>query len=518
MQTLLHFFWEKRAEIAEQTLQHLWITLTSLGIALVVGLSLGIVLTRRPRLAGSVLGAVNVIQTIPSLALLGFLLPLVGIGVVPAIIALFLYALLPIVRNTYAGITEVAPDVREAARGLGMTDWQVLTRVELPLAVPVIFAGIRTAMVINIGIATLCALIAAGGLGEFIFRGIALNNVNLILAGAVPAALLALAFDGLLGLVQRHIRRLVKPVLFTAAGLFLVFVPYQALTSYGSDQLRAGFPSEFVERADGYTGLRQAYGLDLAVSELEIGLMYEAVRNGDVDVISGFSTDGRIEAYHLRVLEDDKQYFPPYYAAPLVRNATLRRYPELKDALAWLDDRISEAEMMRMNYQVDEAKQTPQQVAANFLQQKGLKLVPKRAGNAQVQIGSKNFTESFILAELLGLVIEARTGLTTETKLGFGGTKLVFDALTHGDIDLYPEYTGTGLLALLQADEATIDSVTFDRERVYRYVQREMQTRYDVQWLQPLGFNNTHAMMMRESQAEELGLRTISDLANFTQK
>ena len=152
-------------------------------------------------------------QTIPSVALLGFLLPLLGIGVVPAIVALFLYALLPIVRNTSTGIEEVDEFVREAARGMGMSDIQILTKVELPLAVPVIFAGIRTATVINVGVATLCALIASGGLGEFIFRGIALNNVNMILAGAIPAAMLAMFFDFVLGILQKFIRQLIKPVL-----------------------------------------------------------------------------------------------------------------------------------------------------------------------------------------------------------------------------------------------------------------------------------------------------------------
>ena len=152
------------------------------------------------------LGFVNIIQTVPSIALLGFMLPFFGIGVTPAIIALFLYALLPIVRNTYAGIQGVEPLVVEAARGLGLSDRQVLQQVELPLALPMIFAGLRTATVINIGVATLCALIAAGGLGEYIFRGIAVNNTNMILAGAVPASLLAIVLDVLLGALERGLQ------------------------------------------------------------------------------------------------------------------------------------------------------------------------------------------------------------------------------------------------------------------------------------------------------------------------
>ena len=148
----------------------------------------------------------GVIQTIPSLALLGFLLPLVGIGTTPAIIALFLYALLPIVRNTYTGIKEIDPAIKEATIGMGMTHFQMLRYVEFPLAFPVILAGIRTSTVINVGVATLCALIAAGGLGEFIFRGISLNNTQMILAGAIPASLLAIILDGTLGLIQKHYR------------------------------------------------------------------------------------------------------------------------------------------------------------------------------------------------------------------------------------------------------------------------------------------------------------------------
>ena len=187
-------------KLLQQTLTHIGLTFISLLLALVIGVPMGILIARKQGLAGSVLGVAGVLQTVPSVALLGFLIPLLGIGIGPALVALFLYALLPIIRNTYVGITEVSPLVKEAARGVGMTPNQVLTKVELPLALPVIFAGIRTATVINVGVATLAAYVAAGGLGEFIFSGIALSNTGMMLAGAIPAALLAIGFD--FGLAQ----------------------------------------------------------------------------------------------------------------------------------------------------------------------------------------------------------------------------------------------------------------------------------------------------------------------------
>ncbi|WP_317128365.1 ABC transporter permease [Hymenobacter radiodurans] len=210
--TELLAFWQAQAgKLGHQTLQHIGLTAASLLLAVLVGVPLGLLLTRRPRLAPAVLGFTGVLQTIPSIALLGFLIPVLGIGPQPAIFALFLYSLLPIVRNTLTGVQGVSPAVVEAARGLGLTDGQVLRRVELPLALPVLFAGIRTATVINVGVATLAAYIAAGGLGEFIFGGIALNNPAMILAGAIPAAALALGFDAALARLQRlSARRLTR--------------------------------------------------------------------------------------------------------------------------------------------------------------------------------------------------------------------------------------------------------------------------------------------------------------------
>jgi osmoprotectant transport system permease protein len=207
---VLEFFVRHRREIATLTGEHLWLVSVSMALAIAIGVPLGILLTRRPGWKAVVLGTNNVIQTIPSLALFGLLLPLPWLGVRAdrlTIAALTLYALLPIVRNTYVGISGVDAPVREAAVGMGMTSGDLLRHIELPLAAPVILAGVRVSTVITIGVATIAAAIGAGGLGEFIFRGLAMVDNHVILAGAIPAALMALLADFALGLVQRFVQR-----------------------------------------------------------------------------------------------------------------------------------------------------------------------------------------------------------------------------------------------------------------------------------------------------------------------
>ena len=207
MSELARFFWERRSEIAALTGQHLLLVVASAAIAVAIGVPLGVALTRRPRLSRPVLGAANVVQTIPSLALFGFLIPiplLGGIGARTAIVALVVYGILPILQNTHAGIRSVDPAVVEAATGLGMTDRQRLLWVELPLAFPVVLAGVRIAVVVGIGLATIAAAIGAGGLGVLIYRGVATVDHRLILAGAVPAAVLALLADFLLGRLEKR--------------------------------------------------------------------------------------------------------------------------------------------------------------------------------------------------------------------------------------------------------------------------------------------------------------------------
>ena len=207
-------FWtfalQNRAQIADLTLEHLWIVGISTLLAVAIGIPLGILITRKPTLHKPVIAGANIIQTIPSLALFGFLLPAPWIGdraVRLAILALTLYALLPLIRNTYAGIKGVDHSVVEAARGMGLTDWQLLCKVELPLAASVILAGVRVAVVISVGLATIAAAIGAGGLGELIFRGLAMVNNAVILAGAIPAALMALCADAILGFLERRFAR-----------------------------------------------------------------------------------------------------------------------------------------------------------------------------------------------------------------------------------------------------------------------------------------------------------------------
>lgn len=203
------FFTQYGAEVASLTVEHIWLTAAAMLFSAAIAIPVGVWLTRAPRWANPILGIANVLQTIPSLAMFGFLLPLPWLGERAAriaIVALTAYALLPILRNTYAGIRGIDPSVIEVARALGLTDAQRLFKVELPLAASFILAGLRTAMVTCIGIATIAAAVGAGGLGELIFRGVASVDNRLVLAGAVPAALLALAADTLLGVLERWFR------------------------------------------------------------------------------------------------------------------------------------------------------------------------------------------------------------------------------------------------------------------------------------------------------------------------
>jgi osmoprotectant transport system permease protein len=508
--SLIDFFLRDRQEVLQLTFQHLYLVVVATGAALTVGVPLGILLTRRPELSRPVLGAANVLQTIPSLALFGFLIPLLGsygIGRVPAIIALFLYSLLPIIQNTFAGINGVDKGIREAGRGMGMTDWQLLTQVDLPLALGVIIAGVRVATVISVGTATIAAAIGAGGLGMFIFRGLRMNDNQLILAGAVPAALMALTADFLLGWFERVLTP--GSVLVTSKArnwigltlILLVFVAIALLLSRGerlsasphvvvgskdfTEQVilgellaqaiesgtgirverrlelagdlchramlegqidayveytgtafaailrhqpltdahevyqkvqqeyasrwnikwfgplgfnntfailvrwhdanrlklkkisdiarvgphwRAGFGQDFMSRQDGYPGFARTYGLRFAEPprEMDLALTYRALANGQVDVIAGNSTDGLIDKLGLYQLEDDRHYFPPYEAAPLVRQQTLERFPQIANAVQRLVGKLSDAEMRKLNDAVDSEHRDVKAVVGEF--------------------------------------------------------------------------------------------------------------------------------------------------------
>jgi osmoprotectant transport system permease protein len=206
---VFQFIWQNHAQVLELTLEHLWLVGWSTFFAVLIGIPLGIVIARHPASSKPVLAGANIIQTIPSLALFGFLLPMPWLGDRAdrlAILALTLYALLPMIRNTYTGIRDVDPAVVEAGRGMGLTDSQLLFQVQLPLSLSVILSGVRVAIVISVGLATIAAAIGAGGLGEFIFRGLAMVNNQLILAGAIPAALLALLADLGVGWLEKRLR------------------------------------------------------------------------------------------------------------------------------------------------------------------------------------------------------------------------------------------------------------------------------------------------------------------------
>ena len=205
----LSFFSQHGDEILRATIEHVWLVFATMALSITIGVPFGILVARRSWLSRPILGSANIAETIPSLALLGFLLPAPWLGERAdrvAITALTLYALLPIIRNTAAGITGVDPAVREAARGMGMTPRQILVQVELPLSLSTVLAGIRVATVLTIGVATIAAAVGAGGLGEFIFRGLAMVNNRLILAGAIPAAALALLADFILSVLERRLR------------------------------------------------------------------------------------------------------------------------------------------------------------------------------------------------------------------------------------------------------------------------------------------------------------------------
>ncbi|MDF2432597.1 MAG: osmoprotectant transport system substrate-binding protein opuBD [Mucilaginibacter sp.] len=514
-QSLWDFMRQQAGKLGEQTMQHIGLTFISLFIAVLIGLPLGVFITRRKQFSGVILGTAGVLQTIPSIALLGFMIPVLGIGAKPAIAALLLYALLPIIRNTYTGIIGVDAAVKEAAVAMGMSKWQVLFKVELPLAMPVIFAGIRTATVITVGVATLASYIAAGGLGEFIFGGISLNNTNMILAGAIPAALLAILFDFLLSRLQKLNTQKLRTATATLPFLLILLSSFYFLPDAYGTKLKAGFTPEFMGRQDGNLGLQSKYGLKIRTVVISDAVMYKAAYEKQLDVISGYSTDGRLKAYGLVILDDDKHIFPPYYAAPIVREDALKKFPELGKTLNLLSGKINDSIMTALNYKTDYLHQSPERVAKDYLVSNKLWRTEQNGNEGIVRIGSKIFGEQYILANIYSMLIKGYTNYGVATKTGLGGTKICFDALTNNQIDFYPEYTGTGLLAILHPSIKTIDSLTPSPDATFNYVKDEFKKTYNISWLKPIGFNNAYALMMRRSQVKELNIKTISNLKRY---
>lgn len=510
MSDLIAFYKEQYMRVLEQTLEHLWLSLLSVLLAALIAVPLGIWIAKRKIWSRLVLNFTGILQTIPSIALLGFLIPILGIGVKPAIFALFLYSLLPIVRNVYTGITEIDDAVTDSAAGMGMSFWQILFKVEIPLALPTIFAGIRTATVINVGVATLAAYIGAGGLGEFIFGGIALNNSTMIMAGAIPAALLAVILDSIFSRLQKsNLSRLrnLSFIVLLFIGMPLALGSFNKMTK---TSLLAGFEPEFVGRSDGLPSLKKTY--DLGISHIVMGsaLMYEAIHQNRVDVISGYSTDARIKSYDLKALDDDLNNFPPYHAALLARQDLFSRYPKLKETIALLDNVIDDSTMTYLNYLVDHEKRSVRDVARDFLQQHSL-YKPTDELNPVLTIGSKVFTEQYILSEIYKLLIEGHAGLGVETKNGLGGTKICFSALLEGEIDMYPEYSGTALQVILNREQKDFGY----GDTLFNKIKAELHSEYDLYYGQPLGFNNTYALMMRSEHAQSLDIGNISELTAY---
>ena len=376
--TFWQFLQANRNELLTLVREHLLLVTVSTMIAVLIGLPTGILLTRNKSLRSPILGVANIMQTIPSLALFGFLIPLPfigGIGARTAIVALVVYALLPIIRNTVTGILGVDQNVREAAVAMGMTNGQILWQVELPLAMSVILTGVRVATVISVGVTTIAAAVGAGGLGVYIFRGLRQYNNNLLLAGAVSAALMALAADFSLGLLEKH-----------------------------------------------------------------------------------FAVATRI---------------PKRDSKPTFRNASLVAavlITAITGLAVWSGRRS--------------ATQSP-------------------AGAAKIAIGSKDFTESILLGEIVAQMLEAR-GVKVERRFELAGN-LSHEALLAGGIDLYPEYTGTAYTAILHHLPIT------DPRAVYEQVKREYAEKFRVESSAPLGFDNTFAILVRGADARRLHLKTVSD-------
>ncbi|HEM3599077.1 TPA: ABC transporter permease/substrate-binding protein [Streptococcus suis] len=499
---LFETFIERKDEWGIALFEHLRISLLALIIAIAIAVPLGLILSSKKRLTEWSLQITGIFQTIPSLALLGLFIPFMGIGTLPAVVALVIYAIFPILQGTLTGLGEIDPSLEEAATAFGMNKWEKLKKFKLALAMPILMSGIRTASIMIIGTATLAALVGAGGLGSFILLGIDRNDSALILIGALSSAVLAVLFGyGIRLLQDKKPKTILLALLVTLFTVGASYVPmlnfstkqlviagklgaepeilinmyklliedqtdikvdikpnfgktsflYEALKSgsidiypeytgtitstllknsptdlstnpeevyaYAKEAILeqdglvylapmafqntyalavtedyaqknsiekisdlakvqqtavAGFSLEFNDREDGNIGLKNLYNLQLNVKTMEPALRYEAIKSGNVQIIEAYSTDSKVVTYKLKILEDDKQLFPPYQAAPLLSKETLEKYPELEQVLGVLAGKISTEEMTRMNYAVDVEGKSAEQVAREYLEQEGL--------------------------------------------------------------------------------------------------------------------------------------------------
>ena len=501
--TIIQTFHERFADWNLALFEHLQISLLSLLLAVFIAVPLGIILVKLPKLKEWLLQLTGVFQTIPSLALLGLFIPMLGIGKIPAITALVIYALFPVLQSTITGLDSVDKNLQEAAEAFGMNRLERLRKFELPLAMPVIVSGVRTAAVLIVGTATLGALIGAGGMGSFILLGIDRNNTALILIGAISSAFLAILMNIVIKYLEnKSLKKIMISLIALITATVLSLIPsiapmmntkhlvvagklgpepeilinmykelieansdikvklepnfgktsflYEALKnkqidiypefsgtitssllknqvkvsnaplevyeaaregilnqdklvylkpmeyqntyalavkkdyankydlktisdlSKVEDSAVAGFTLEFNDRDDGNKGLKSLYKLELNVKTLEPNLRYQAINGGNVQIVDAYSTDSELIEYDLVVLEDDKQLFPPYQGAPLMRKDTLEKYPKLEEILNKLAGQISAEEMSRMNYQVKVDKRSASEVAHEYLVNKGL--------------------------------------------------------------------------------------------------------------------------------------------------
>lgn len=385
---LLQYIIEQQDYVLMLLVSHIQLTLLSVFIAICIGVPAGIYISERKQLMKTVLGAANLAQAIPSLALLGFLVPHMGIGASTAVSMVVLYSLLPILKNTCTGLKNISEQTLEAAKGIGMTELQVLFKVRLPLALPVIMAGIRISSVTAVGLMTIAAYIGAGGLGTLVISGIQTDNSNMILAGAIPACILALTMDFIMSKVENAV------------------VP--------------------------------------------ISLKQNSNKMTEKDVEKSKNKRNKVIAV----------------------------------------------------------------AAAAAVLSGGLLIVQEVMQKPDIKIGSKDATESVIIGNMLADIIEDKTDLKVERKLSLGGTMIAFEALRTGEIDIYPEYTGTGYSTILK--NKLVSGIT--AEEVYSVVQQQMNENYGIKLLNNFGFNNTYVLAVSEEVADKYSLKTISDLKKSAHK